>query len=189
MSGLVVWLIIIVFFVSMNRVFGAVGRGMTGEEGTEEGGGPGPGGRSGSGSRGSLRQELVRQLAEAAEREARARSGERQESEIRWRPGLGGGAPLGVATGGRPEEGERRWRRGRGREPGGRLGPAREVPVGRRRRGRAVAAGAGLAAGSGRAATLPAWPERTALQRAVLYEAILGPPLSLRGEREGPLGP
>ncbi|MDP2529729.1 MAG: hypothetical protein Q8W51_08320 [Candidatus Palauibacterales bacterium] len=176
MSGLVVWLIIIVFFVSMNRVFGAVGRGMTGEEGTEEGGGPGPGGRSGSGSRGSLRQELLRQLAEAAEREARARSGERQESEIRWRPGLGGGAPLGVATGGRSGGAG-----GEVSEPSGAGVPATSRS--------AAAAGAGLAAVSGRAATLPAWPERTALQRAVLYEAILGPPLSLRGEREGPLGP
>ena len=206
MSGLVVWLIIIVFFVSLNRVFGAVGRNMTGEEDAEGGRRPGPGGdRPGRRSVGS---ELLREIAKVAEREARARAEGRSGSEIRWRPGLGGGAPLGAETGARSEE----------QGSGARVLPASGAPVGAgsreigsgplgsfspRSAGVAVAAGTGVggAAGTevalagtgltgaaGRAASLPAWPDRTALQRAVLYEAILGPPLALRGEPGGPPG-
>jgi hypothetical protein len=230
MSGFVFWLIVAVFFVSLNRVFGALGRNMTGEDGSEAGRPPGPGGdRPGQRSVGS---ELLREISQMAEREARARAEGaegRSGSQMRWRPGLGGGdAPLGTAPSREapPERlrAERTFGSGRqvaepgrgggvsapagagsrvpGRTSGGGVGApvgagSREIgsgPLGSSTPGPARAAGAagtGLAAvtgSAGSAARLPAWPERTALQRAVLYGAILGPPLALRGEAEGPWG-
>lgn len=231
MSGLVAWLAIIVFVVSLNRVFGALGRGMTEEDGSEGGSPPGGGG-AGRSHADSLREALLREISEAAEREARARAAQGSRSEIHWTGGPGGAAPLGVAGGGRAEDAgsgartrevpatrtaprprlraERVFGADRptpdasrtrsevpGRTPGRDLGAqvgtgTREIgegPVGSSTPGPGSppgVPGAGHAAGAGAAATLPAWPRRTALQRAVLYEAILGPPLALRGEREGP---
>jgi len=187
-NGLVGWLVVVGVVVLLNRVLGRVvsaGRpadgGGPGGPGSADprrptGGGarrPGFGEDPSGGRPGSRRLPdprldpgFLREVAALAERNARSRAiSEVAASAMVDRP------PSRPAS---------------GHEPASAVGPgAAEIGVGPR----GSSAPRGPAAGSA-AGRLPGWPGRTALQRAVLYAEILGPPPALRseGERSGGSG-
>jgi hypothetical protein len=183
MSGLAVWVAIAAVVVVLNRLLNGVVNAGRGEGGADSQG-SGPSARSGRPADPRLERRpgrpadprldsgFLRDLAALAEAQARARERKEASPEPLWLRKLARGAPVEPAPAGR--EAPRRS------EVSSQVrSEARPVPAPTR-----PATPATGSAPHGRV-TLPAWSDRTALQRAILYQTVLGPPLALREEWGG----